>query len=180
MELLSERYKDKVLGTIGCFDRVIVMGTLPGLCYPQGMTCYLNHHHVRIFDYAKFAQTYRDIIRENAESLAKSIGFKIHYISNHNTKTGDIVKAHLSKLKKKGQTVEGLFYIISCKELDSYYKPKYNEKTDECYLERDWAPSLHYYFYFFDKELGLCHVRVPTWLPCRLQVYFNMLHVIIG
>jgi hypothetical protein len=39
MELLNEKYKDKVLGTIGCFDRVIVMGTLPGLCYPQGMTC---------------------------------------------------------------------------------------------------------------------------------------------
>jgi hypothetical protein len=24
-----------------------------------------------------------------------------------------------------------------------------------------------------DEELGLCHVRVPTWLPCRLQIYFN-------
>jgi hypothetical protein len=24
-----------------------------------------------------------------------------------------------------------------------------------------------------DEELGLCHVRVPTWLPCRLQVCFN-------
>jgi hypothetical protein len=21
--------------------------------------------------------------------------------------------------------------------------------------------------------LGLCYVRVPTWLPCRLQIYFN-------
>ena len=24
-----------------------------------------------------------------------------------------------------------------------------------------------------DEELGLCYVRVPTWLPCRLQIYFN-------
>jgi hypothetical protein len=24
-----------------------------------------------------------------------------------------------------------------------------------------------------DKELGLCYVRMPTWLPCRLQIYFN-------
>jgi hypothetical protein len=30
--------------------------------------------------------------------------------------------------------------------------------------------SLHYYFYFVDEELGFCHVRVPTWLPCRLQI----------
>jgi len=28
-------------------------------------------------------------------------------------------------------------------------------------------------FYFVDEDLGLCHVRVPTWLPCRLQICFN-------
>ena len=37
----------------------------------------------------------------------------------------------------------------------------------------DDGKCLHYYFYFVDEELGLCHVRVPTWLPCRLQIYFN-------
>ena len=26
---------------------------------------------------------------------------------------------------------------------------------------------------FIDEELGLCYVRVPSWLPCRLQIYFN-------
>jgi hypothetical protein len=30
---------------------------------------------------------------------------------------------------------------------------------------------LHYYFYFMDKQLGLCYVRVPTWLPCRRQIF---------
>jgi hypothetical protein len=32
---------------------------------------------------------------------------------------------------------------------------------------------LHYYFYFIDEQLGLGYVRVPTWLPFRLQIYFN-------
>ena len=31
----------------------------------------------------------------------------------------------------------------------------------------------HYYFYFIDELCGLCYVRVPTWAPFRLQVYFN-------
>jgi hypothetical protein len=26
---------------------------------------------------------------------------------------------------------------------------------------------------FLDEEPGLGYVRVPTWLPCRLQIYFN-------
>ncbi len=173
MELLTEKYKDEVLGSIGCYDRVVIMGTLAGLCYPQGMTCYINHHKVRIFDYPKFAQHYRDLIRDNAEHLARANGIKICYIRSPTIKTGDLVKAELIKRQKKGEKVEGLFYIISCKELCSYYRPRYNEKTGECYLERDWCPCLHYYFYFIDKQLGLCYVRVPTWLPCRLQVYFN-------
>ncbi len=32
---------------------------------------------------------------------------------------------------------------------------------------------LHYYFYFMDAELGLIHLRVPTWAPFRLQFYCN-------
>ena len=35
---------------------------------------------------------------------------------------------------------------------------------------------LHYYFYFLDPELGLTYVRVPTWAPYRLRVYFNGHH----
>ena len=85
MELLNEKYKDKVLGTIGCYDRLIIMGTLPGLCYPQEMTCYLNHHQVRIFDYPKFAKPYRDSIRENAKNLARENGIKIHHIRKPGT-----------------------------------------------------------------------------------------------
>lgn len=173
MELLTEKYKDKILGTIGCYDRVVIMGTLPGLCYPEGMTCHLNHHGVRIFDYPKFAQPHRDLIRENAEYLASVHGIKIQYIANSDIKTGELAKAELARLQKRGKRVKGLFYIISCKELCTYYKPKFNPKTGECYLKRKFSPCLHYYFYFIDNQLGLCHVRVPTWLPCRLQVYFN-------
>ena len=35
-----------------------------------------------------------------------------------------------------------------------------------------WSKILSY-SYFIDEELGLCYVRVPTWCPFRLQVYFN-------
>jgi hypothetical protein len=27
--------------------------------------------------------------------------------------------------------------------------------------------------HFVDEELGFCHVRVPTWLPCHLQICLN-------
>ena len=51
MSALLERYRDKIIGVISCFDRVIIQGTLPGVCYAGGMTAFLNRQHIRIFDY---------------------------------------------------------------------------------------------------------------------------------
>ena len=38
MGLITERYADQIAGVLSCFDRVIVTGTLPTLCYADGMT----------------------------------------------------------------------------------------------------------------------------------------------
>jgi hypothetical protein len=74
MDSLVDRHHDKIAGVLSCWDRVVVQGTLPGLCYAAGMTSYLNANHIRVFDYPRFAQPLRDQIRENAETIAKKAG----------------------------------------------------------------------------------------------------------
>ncbi len=69
MSLLTERYSKQIAGTLSCFDRVVITGTLPQACYADGMTSYLYHHNIRIFDYAKFAEPLRNEIRSNAEAI---------------------------------------------------------------------------------------------------------------
>ena len=53
------------------------------------------------------------------------------------------------------------------------YKPWHDKSTGNTFLKFDQSKCLHYYFYFIDKELGLCYLRVPTWPPFRLQFYMN-------
>jgi hypothetical protein len=31
--LLTERLKDQIAGVLPCWDRVVIFGTLPGICY---------------------------------------------------------------------------------------------------------------------------------------------------
>ena len=50
---------------------------------------------------------------------------------------------------------------------------KDDKQTGKTYWKPADGKCLHSYFSFLDKELGLTYVRVPTWLPCRLQIYFN-------
>src|SRR6516162_11306937 len=80
MELLTERYKGQIAGVLSCYDRIIMQGTLPKWCYAKGMTDYFYEHHIRIFDYPKWAEPWRDAIRENLERVAAENGVEIMFI----------------------------------------------------------------------------------------------------
>jgi len=148
---------------------MLIFGTLPKICFAGGMTSFLFERKIRIFDYPKFAERFRNRLRENAERLAAEAGLEIEFIRKRNFRKEDRVK---EVLEKRGEH-PGLVCIFSAMEPCSTYKPWHNKSTGKTYLVPDDSKCLHYYFYFVDEDLGLCYVRVPTWLPCRLQIYFN-------
>jgi hypothetical protein len=133
------------------------------------MTSYLYERKIRIFDYPRFAEPFRNELRDNAERLAAEAGIEIEFLRKRNARKEDRVKEILAK---RGNH-PGLVCILSAMEPCTTYKPWHNKGTGKTSLLPDDGKCLHYYFYFLDEELGLCYVRVPTWLPCRLQIYFN-------
>jgi hypothetical protein len=42
MAMLTERHTDRLAGILSCHDRIIITGTLPGVCYAQGMTSFFE------------------------------------------------------------------------------------------------------------------------------------------
>lgn len=169
MTLLTDRYSDKIRGILSCYDRVVIQGTLPVFCYAQGMSGFLKHNEIRIFDYPHFAEPLRDELRENAERIAKDNGLEIEFIRKKNFRKEDRIR---EILKERGDQ-PGLVHIFSAMEPCQTYKPWHDKKTHDTFLKPDSGKCLHYYFYLIDEELGLCYVRVPTWCPFRLQIYFN-------
>src|SRR5205085_6229024 len=77
IELLTERHGDQIAGVLGCWDRMLIFGTLPKICFAGGMTSFLLERNIRIFDYPRFAEPFRNRIRENAEKLAADTGVEI-------------------------------------------------------------------------------------------------------
>jgi hypothetical protein len=169
LTLLTERYAPQIAGTLSCWDRILLFGTLPRICFAEGMTSYLHARKIRIFDYPRFAEPFRNRLRENAERLAAENGIDIEFLRKRNLRKEDRVKEILTQ---RGDH-PGLVCILSAMEPCSTYTPWHDKQTGKTYLRSDEGKCLHYYFYFIDKDLGLGYVRVPTWLPCRLQVYFN-------
>jgi hypothetical protein len=166
---LTERYDERIAGVLSCYDRVVITGTLPGVCYADGMTRFLHASGIRIFDYPQFAMKLRDRVRESAASLAAEAGIMIEHIAKPHIRKEDVVGQVLAR---RGDH-PGLVHIISAMEACDSYRPWHDKGTGRSFVRPDSGKCLHYYFYFQDAKFGLVYLRVPTWAPFRLQFYCN-------
>lgn len=142
---------------------------MPEISYSQGMTKYMYEKGIKIFDYPKFAEPFKEAIRANAERIAKEQGVEIEFIRKAGVRKESIIS---EKIEKRGDH-PGIVHIISAMEGCNTYKPWHDKTTGKTFLKPDTSKCLHYYFYFIDEQVGLGYVRVPTWCPFRLQVYIN-------
>lgn len=169
MTSILNKYQKEINGVLNCWDRVIVQGTLPGLCYAQGMTFFLHKHEIRIFDYVQFAEPLREQIRQNAQQLADKHSITIEFMR----KSSHSKEKRIQEIIKERGEQSGLVAILSAMETCQSYYPWHDKKTHKTFLRAKTGKCLHYYFYFIDDTYGLCYLRVPTWCPFRLQFYFN-------
>lgn len=169
MMLLTERYHTAIRGTISCFDRVVLNGTLPDICHAAAMASELTRRSIRLFDYTKFAEPLRDEIRKNAEAIAAKHGLTIEFIGKKTFRKEERIK----KIIAERNVTSGLVHIFSAMEPCPSFYPWHDKQNHKTMLKSRSAKCIHYYFYFIDPNLGLCYLRVPTWAPFRLQFYFN-------
>src|SRR5450755_508466 len=97
MVLITERHSEQIASVLGCWDRMLIFGTLPGICFAGGMTSFLFDRKIRIFDYPKFAEPFRNRIRENAEQMAADAGIQIEFLRKRTFRKEDRVKQILAK-----------------------------------------------------------------------------------
>lgn len=167
---LTDRYVEEIVGVLSCFDRLVITGTLPGVCYAEGMAAFLRARQIRLFDFTRFAEPLRDAIRANAERLAQAHGCEIEFIRRPDSfRKEDRIQAILAQ---RGDQ-PGLVHIFSAMERCPSFEPWHDKHTGRTTLRGREGKCLHYYFYFVDPEFGLCYLRVPTWAPFRLQFYCN-------
>jgi hypothetical protein len=71
-ELLTQRYADQIVGTLGCWDRVIITGTLTDVCHAGAVEAWLRRDNIRCFELKVFAEPLRDQVRDHAILTARA------------------------------------------------------------------------------------------------------------
>src|SRR5512145_108915 len=121
-QMLTERYRERLHGVLSCYDRIVITGTLPGICYAAGMTSFLYAKGIRIFDYARFA-----------EPLAAEQGARIEYIAKTHIRKEEVVAKVLAA---RGEH-PGLVHVISAMEACESYQPWHDKASGKTYLRPD-------------------------------------------
>ena len=169
METFLQRHAGKIVGHLSCLDRVIISGTLPELCYREGMMHYLLTHNIPFYGFPDWAATWREKIRQCAETAAGPSGLEIRFVRDRRQRKEEIIQRVLAE---RGDA-PGLVAILSAMESCPTYRPQRDRQSGRPWLKADGGKCLHYYFYLIDPWLGLVYLRVPTWAPFGLQFYFN-------
>lgn len=166
---LTQQYGSEVEGELSCFDRVVFFGTFQTIGWPEAMGQYLHSAGISFLEYAKkHANTLRLEVAEHIRRKAKKAGLEIVEV-----KKGERKEAVVERLLEKRGRHPGVICVLGAMEGCRCYKVGKDKEKGFLRLESGPGKCQHYYIYFIDREFGLCHLRIPTWAPFRLQACCN-------
>jgi hypothetical protein len=163
------RYASKITGVLKGFDRLLFRGHLARLNFAEGVEGFLRRQGVLKKDFGDFAEVVTTMIREEAESLARTLGRPTAYLESSTIRKETVAR----RLLEQRPTKSGLVCILSCVEPCMTWQMFRSKKEQTQELRRRTGKCLHHYFYFLDPDFGWWHLRVQTWMPYTVQLCCN-------
>jgi hypothetical protein len=169
MQTFLDRHGEKIVGVLSGFDRMLFRGTLRCLDYQKGFEAFLATHRVLYKDFGTFAQGLSDEVKAHAKAFAAKHGRPLIYLASPAVSKEDFAR----RMMQRDGIQQGLICVLTCVEPCRAFKVRRNRQTRHLEFGMATRKCLFIYFYFADREFGLMHVRLQTWLPMPIQVCLN-------
>jgi hypothetical protein len=169
MERFLTRHKDRIVGTITGFDRMLLRGTLRCISHCEGAWVFLSSQHVLLKDYGQFVQRLSHEISEHGKAFAAELGRPYEYLPSSSLSK----EQRAREIMERDQIKRGLVCVFAAVEPCHTISVRPNRASKKLELISQSRHCKHLYFYFVDREFGLMHIRLQTWLPFTIQVCLN-------
>jgi hypothetical protein len=169
MRQFIKKHEGCIHGVLSGFDRVRFRGTIRMLAYVGGLMGWLNDRRVLLKEFRDFSLGLTDTLKASVSSMAAAAGKPIRYLASSSLSKEDLVR---ELLRREGVS-SGLVCVLSCVEPCQSFQVRKNLQSGHIELVSALRKCLHWYFYFLDPVLGLCHVRIQSWLPFAVHVCVN-------
>jgi len=168
MDGFVQRHQADVIGVLSGFDRVLFRGTLLSIAYAKGLDRFLGAAGVRYSQYSPFVQKLSAQLKAHAQALAEAEGRPYVYVSSGSESKEDLAR----QIAERDGVTEGLVCVLRCVEPCRTFSIRRRETGYFGFVSQD-RKCLHLYFYYLDREFGLMHIRLSTWVPFGIQVCLN-------
>jgi hypothetical protein len=169
MQAFLDRHQESIVGVLSGFDRLLFRGSLRCLEYQRGFEAFLATHRVLYKDFAVFAQRLSDEVKAHAKAFAKRYSRPLLYLAS----AAESKEALARRIRQRDGIRQGLICVLTCVEPCRAFKVRRNRDTRRLEFGLATRKCLFIYFYFADRQFGLMHVRLQTWLPMPIQVCLN-------
>jgi hypothetical protein len=169
MDAFLSRHQDRILGVLSGCDRVLFRGTLRSISYLDGMERLLASHRIPYPQFSDFVQRVSDRIKQHAQRFAEKHQRPLIYLESPAVSKEDYARW----IMERDGIRKGLICVLSCVEPCQTYALRKDRQKKRLLLVSAQRKCLYLYFYFVDREFGLMHVRLQTWLPMSIQVCVN-------
>jgi hypothetical protein len=163
------KHEPSIVGVLSGWDRIRFRGTIRTLAVTKLMMSWLWDRQVMLKHFKPFALELTATLKVSVEEVAAAAGRTVKYLASSALSKEDLVQ----ELIRREGIKEGLVCVLSCVELCQSYDIHKNRETKHIDLVQRLRKCLHWYCYFLDRELGLCHVRIQSWLPFNVHICVN-------
>lgn len=168
MNILKQN-EEKINGILETFDRMIVNGYILQLQRPEKFLYYLIQNDIKLKDFDQFAQSQTYSLCRHIEQYIKNNDVELQYLNSGKISKDDLARSFLEKNPNK----TGLISAFSITELCRTMTVKPNHNSQKLEITSRNTKCKHYYLYYNDEEFGWMFLKIQTWFPYNVQIYFN-------
>jgi hypothetical protein len=169
MKQFITKHEGSIVGVLSGWDRIRFRGTIRTLAVTKLMMSWLWDRQVMLKHFKPFALELTAALKASIEEVAAAAGQTVKYVASSALSKEDLVQ----ELLRREGIKEGLVCVLSCVEPCRSYEIYKNRETKHIDLVQRLRKCLHWYCYFLDTQLGLCHVRIQSWLPLNVHICVN-------
>jgi len=169
MSTFVQVHRDSIIGTLSGFDRLRLRGTMRLLAHVGGMMDYLRQMGVRLKEFAGYAQSVTQQVRQATEQVARAAGRPLLYLPS----SSENKERRARLIAEEDHIQDGLICVLSSVEPCYSYDIYRNRETRQIELRRREVKCKHYYHYMIHPVLGFMHVRLQTWFPFTVHICIN-------
>ncbi len=163
------RHAEVIEGVVEGFDRIMFRGVLRSINYSQGLDRFLTAHGILLKDFGSFAERCTRELDARAKEIAAKSKRPYIYMQSPGVRKDEYAR----EIARRDGVHAGLICVLACVEPCVTADLRSNRDSGRLEVTYRMRKCRFFYFYWLDREFGLMHLRIQSWIPFDVQVCVN-------